>query len=365
MNIIYIISSYDIYGAEKVIINDCLFLLNKGYKIMIVIIRPKGEFPFLAKARKMGIPCWHLASNYKFDITAIFKLKNIIKEQKCDLVHSNGYKSDVISILACRLAKIPVVTTVHGWTSDNFKVRIYERMQALCWRFFDKVICVCDFYRKKAQSLGVPAHNLKVIYNGIIIKNYTQEQSLLRMSSLRVGIIGRLSNEKGHGYFLEAAAEVLKTNPMVSFVIIGDGPERENIEKFIAKLKIKKNIILLGYIENIEKIYEDLDLVVISSLREGLPIVLLEAMQYGKPVIATKVGGIPEVIRDRKDGILVEPRSSSAITNALIELIKDENLRIEFSANAKKRIIEEFSCQRRIEEIEELYSQVIAKERNK
>lgn len=367
--IIQTTAAYDIYGAEKVIVRDCQALQKKGFKVIIVDISPFIASPFSRKVRKFGLPYYHIFSNCKFDFKAIFKLKDFLEREGCDLVHSNKYKADIISLIASRMIKVPVVTTVHGWCSENLKVCIYEKLQALSWRFFDKVTCISESYRQKALQYGVSGNKLKVIYNGIIVDDYVLRDPLnLRLNFLSkhkipqnhfiIGIIGRLSLEKGHQYFIEAADELLKNEPKVSFLIIGEGPEEKNIKKLIHRLGINGDIRMLGYINDMKEIYAALDTVVISSLREGLPNVLLEAMVCGKPVIATNVGGIPEVIRNNTEGILILPKNGQAIAEALITLIRNPERRKSIASAARIRVIEHFTFERRIAQIEELYRKV-------
>jgi glycosyltransferase involved in cell wall biosynthesis len=374
-HIIHTISSYNTFGPEKTTINESVILQKQDYKVTIVAICPKGMFPFLEKAKKAGVSCCHLVSNLKFDIFMVFKLQKLLSELKCDLVHSHGYKSDTISLIACHLAGVPIVTTIHGWTSKNLKVRIYEKIQAFCWRFFNRVICVSESYKQKALQNGVPEGKITVIHNGIMVDNRIIEGiENKRISFLNrygipsnhfiVGIIGRLSIEKGHRYFIEAAYQVLKQESNVSFVIVGDGPEEDRIRKQIEQLGVNRNIHMIGYSKEMKEVYAALDAVVIASLREGLPNVLLEAMLYEKPVIAAKVGGIPEVIRDNEEGLLVPPASSSTIANTLLTLIRHPDQRKRISYAARKRVVEHFSFERRMTQIENLYKEVIQEHRN-
>jgi len=205
--------------------------------------------------------------------------------------------------------------------------------------------------------MGVPEKKLLVINNGIMVCDMLCER--VQDGSFNIGIIGRLSIEKGHRFFLEAASIVSKMISNANFLIVGEGPERGNIEKLIKELGIDKNVRLLGHIDDMKTVYKDLDAVVMSSLREGLPNVLLEAMMYEKPVVATSVGGIPEVIKNRKDGLLVPPMDSRKLAEAVLDLIcNPENRRALVSA-AKEKVLKQYSFEQRTEKVIELYENCI------
>lgn len=374
--VIYTISASGIFGAEKIVIKECQLLQKKGFKVMVVGITPIDASPFLDKIRQFGLPYYQIVSKFKFDLGAIVKLKTILKRERCDLVHSNKYKADIISLIASRLAGVPIITTVHGWCSEDLKACVYEKIQAISWRFFDHVICVSGSYKEKVLGAGASEKNVTVIHNGITPENYLgKDIENKRIPFLRrygiptnhfiVGIIGRLSVEKGHRYFLEAAGRILKQEPNVSFIIAGEGKEESSIRKLIEHSGLNGHIRMLGYVEKMQEVYTALDAVVMPSLREGLPNVLLEAMLYEKPVIATAVGGIPEVIRNNEDGLLIPPKDSLAIADNLLTLIRNPEERRRIGFNARKRVLEDFTLERKMTKVEELYKEVIQEHRDK
>lgn len=366
--IVYTISSSGVFGAENIVINEARILREKGFRIGFVLIHPQGDNVFLDKIKELGFSCHHLVSNRKFDFGAIFKLKNILKREKCNLVHSNKYKADIISLIAARMMGIPIITTVHGWCSEDLKARIYEKMQAFSWRFFNQVICVSEFYRQKALSFGVSKDKVTVVHNSIVTGDYKTIQSKgtylldkygIPADHFVIGIIGRLSLEKGHCYFIEAANKLAQKIPNISFVIAGDGKEKQNIKELIDKFNLEKRVYMLGHIKNIKEIYALSNAVVISSLREGLPTVLLEAMLYGIPVVATRVGGIPEVIQDKIEGLLVPAEDSQAIADSLESLICNYSLRKKIVSAAREKVLNQFSFEKRMLKIKEICKEAI------
>ena len=166
----------------------------------------------------------------------------------------------------------------------------------------------------------------------------------------RVAIIGRLSIEKGHAFFIDAASKIVREIPGVTFYIIGDGDLRTGLEQQVRNLGLENNFVFTGFVPQPVQILRDIDLVVIASLFEGIPLALLEVMNIGIPVVATKVGGIPDVIRHECDGLLVEAGNADAIYKNVMRLLTDNELYRRLSANAKIKMTTEFDYTKSIEE---------------
>lgn len=367
MKLLHTISSFDVFGPEKTIINECLAFEEKGWKCKIINIWEREDIPFTAKVKASGVSYECLTTPKKLDLNIIRKLRKILKIQNVDIIHSHGYKADLYSLLASLRINIPLVTTIHGWTSENIKVKIYERIQVFIWRFFQKVICVSNAYRKVALSYNVPKEKLLVIYNGIKREKRNQiisREEVHKILSIEgekivVAIIGRIGIEKGHRAFLNAARRILEKRDNLAFVIIGEGAERKEMEKYARELGIQKDVIFTGHRDDVISLYNGIDIIGITSLREGLPNVLLEAMMNQVPVVAMSVGGIPEVIISDKQGILVQPKDIEAFTQGVESLIIDSSKRKRIGIEAKKRIEKKFLFSQRVNAISELYNKLI------
>jgi glycosyltransferase involved in cell wall biosynthesis len=364
MKVFHTISALDVFGPEKTVINECLALRDAGWDCRILNFWDNPDVPISAKIKASGVPYECIPSKAKFDIGAIRLLARRLREEGRPLVHSHGYKADLYTLLAARLAHAPVVTTVHGWTSENRKVRLYESLQAFLWRFFDRVICVSESYRAIAERSGTPAKKLVVIHNGIrasyrpgdsAVRRRIRAEFDLGDDQVAVAIIGRLGIEKGHRLFVDAAARLLPAYPGARFFIVGEGAERTTISAQITSLGIGEQVRLLGHRDDLPSIYQGLDLLAITSLREGLPNVLLEAMLNGVPAVAMSVGGIPEVIRDGQDGLLVTPGDLAQFTDRLGRLLGDAHERRRHGEAARATVQDRFLFERRMEQVIELY----------
>lgn len=366
--LVHVISADDVFGPEKTTINECKQLNQQGWNCIIVNIWSEEDTPIKAKILDAGIEYHCLISTSKLDLSLISRLKALLISTECKLLHSHGYKADLFSYLAARNSNIAMVTSVHGWTSEDFKVRLYEKLQAFIWRFYDRVFAVSDGYRVTALNKNVPESKLRLLYNGIIYSasdkttdKHQAKQSLgINPETVAVGIVGRLSIEKGHEMFLDVAAKCLKLNKKVSFVIIGDGVELETLQQQVAKEDISDNVVFLGHIDNMDSVYAALDIVAICSYREGLPNALLEAMLNYIPVVSIKVGGVPEVVADNQGGILIEGRNVQAFSDAVLSLANDEDYRNKLGEIGHNRIKNNFTFERRMDSVIEHYKELIA-----
>ena len=230
--------------------------------------------------------------------------------------------------------------------------------------FANEIIAVSESVKRHIilkQRIG--PKKVSVIHNGIDVDKYTGDGNSkeakknfgLHNDPVVVGVVGRLDKQKGIAFFLRAASEVLKVEKHVQFLIVGEGPQRQELEKLSRKLGISGYVVFLGFIEDVPQIMSLIDIFVLPSLWEGLPISLLEAMAARKPVIATGVGGIPEVLADEVSGLLVPPKDTKALTKAILELLKDTAKREAMGEKARQRVAESFNIERMVRDYEECY----------
>lgn len=215
-----------------------------------------------------------------------------------------------------------------------------------------KVVAVGEMVKKNlTEYFEIPKEQVCVIHNAVkpfdgkivpvemLYKEHAKENVL-------IGNIGRLSEQKGMTYFIEAAEITTRTHPEARFIIVGDGEEREQLHAKIEKRKLQNKILFLGYRNDIQNVMSQLDFVVLSSLWEGLPLTPIEAYSVGKTVIGTAVDGTPEIIRDGVDGYLVEPRNPMQLAEKINELIENPEMRESMGIQAMKRYQDEFSFEK-------------------
>ncbi|MDQ7014932.1 MAG: glycosyltransferase family 4 protein [Gammaproteobacteria bacterium] len=370
LKLIHVISANDVFGPEKTTINECRALIKEGWDCQIINFWDTDDIPIRAKAEAAGVPYRCIISHKRFDYGVVAELKKTFEETGCDLVHSHGYKSDLYCHLAARRLPTKTVTTIHGWTSENLKVRLYEKMQAFIWRFYDRVFAVSRQYRDIAIKKGVPHNKLHILYNGIIYdpkaprsstedKQQARKKFGLKEDDISIGIVGRLSIEKAHDFYLEVAALVVKEQPQAKFLIIGDGLQYEPLKKQVQQLGITDNVIFAGHVDDMQSAYDAMEIEAICSHREGLPNALLEAMLNEIPVISVAVGGVPDVVEDEQGGIIINNRDPKKFARKLKHLIESAELRQQLGVKGRNQIKQNFTFQRRLELVTQHYRELI------
>jgi glycosyltransferase involved in cell wall biosynthesis len=247
-----------------------------------------------------------------------------------------------------------------------------ETLDRLVMHGMDCTVCVSAAQALKVRRAGVPSSRIRVIRNAVMTEPFDKPDPEYR-TKLRdffawqptafIGAVGRLSPEKGFDQFIDAAALVHEKHPAAGFVLFGDGPLREALAKRIAERKLDGVFILAGFRTDVARFLPFLDVSVLSSHTEGLPNVVMEAMAARVPVVATAVGGTPEVVADGVTGWLVPPRNVAALATRIGELLADEGVRRRMGDAARRRIEDEFTFARVSEQYLELFDR-LAERRN-
>jgi glycosyltransferase involved in cell wall biosynthesis len=241
---------------------------------------------------------------------------------------------------------------------------IYNHLDRMVLKKFNALAAVSDEVAHRLLAFGVPAEKIKTIANGIDVKAFERAQPLplLRTDgSTVVGMVARLDMQKGFEYLLQAARELCKTFTDLKIVIAGEGPDRNAIEDLIQQYGLQSNVILAGQQSNMPGVYAAMDVFVLPSLNEGLPMTVLEAMAASKPVIATRVGAIPSVIKDGENGLLVAPKDSEGLRNAVASLLADPERRRRMGDQAHAWVSGNYTSEAMAVRYREMYEEVLGK----
>jgi glycosyltransferase involved in cell wall biosynthesis len=368
-------------GIEKVSYEQSSRLTKEGYKFDVLTSKIQGQkehpvkgirvFPYQSMniAARFGVPYPILtAEAYK-------QFAHIIKD--CDLVHAHGHVY-MSSYLAGRLAKKykkPFIVTQHNtWIDYRSWLNIMENINDLTigrsiLRYADRIVTVSKETMKYVLRLGADKQKTSVMYNGVdttCFRSAEQEESRknLGLPKKRKIILSvrRLVYKNGLDTLIESAAIAAQNNPDILFVIAGKGPSKELIEDRIKELGIENNTKLTGFVpdELLPTYYNAADYFILPSASgEGLPLVLFEAMACGLPVIATAVGGTPEIIDNMKNGALVPPMKPKAMAEALSKLLTEEELGKKISEEAKKKVKKQFSWDENVRQLKETYEEFV------
>src|SRR5882757_1594451 len=353
MRVLQIISSSGMYGAEAVILNLSRFLNAGPHRSMVGVFSNSSapNHQLHERAVKEGIESYLIPCNGQVDRTTIANIRELAVRTGADVVHSHGYKADIYVYLALRGSGIPFVSTCHTWYDNDLSVFFYGVADRFVLRKYARVVAVSDEVRMRLLKAGVREEKVDLVRNGIDLRPFDNVIPSLRAVSapdrtLIVGLIGRLSWEKGIDIFLRAAARVVAELPNARFVVVGEGLDRDKLELLIDELQIRKNVSMLGRREDMPSIYASLDVIVSSSRQEGLPMAILEGMASGLPLVATAVGEVPTVVTDGRTGVLVPSEDADSLAAKIVDLLQDSEKRLRLGAAAKQLMKEEYSAER-------------------
>jgi glycosyltransferase involved in cell wall biosynthesis len=367
MKILHIISSGGMYGAEAVILNMSRTLNESSHSSVLGVFsnsaNPNLQLHEVANAQ--GIDSHLISCTGQIDRTVPTSIRELAARTNADIVHAHGYKADIYSYFALRQSDVPLVSTCHTWYDNDFTVSLYGMADRFVLRSYAAVVAVSEEVRQRLLKAGVRKERVHIVRNGIDLRPFDNAPPTLRSVSSQdqppiVGLVGRLATEKGVDIFLRAAARVLVEFPSAKFVVVGEGPDREQLELLIDELQLRENVSLLGRRDDMPSVYASLDIMVSSSRREGLPIAILEGMASSLPIVATAVGAVPTVVLDGRTGVLVPPEDVGALASEIIKLLHNKTLRQHLGAAAKKLVEEEFSAQRMTADYLRVYEQAIA-----
>jgi glycosyltransferase involved in cell wall biosynthesis len=280
-----------------------------------------------------------------------------------DVFHTHGYRADVVDAGVARGLRIPTVTTVHGFTGGDWKGRLYERLQRHAYRKFDAVVAVAEPMADILVRGGVRRKRMHLIQNAwdgtvTFLDRQAARQALgVPAQGIRVGWVGRVSHEKGPDVVLDAIA--LLTDPRVTLSMVGDGDARVALQARGATLGVADRITWHGTVYDAARLFPAFDVFVLSSRTEGTPIALFEAMAAGVPIVASAVGGVPDVVSSL-EAMLVTQEDPAALAVAIAETLSDSTAARERARAARQRLEREFAVQPWLERYEALYTSLYA-----
>ncbi|HEX2972827.1 MAG TPA: glycosyltransferase [Tepidisphaeraceae bacterium] len=370
MVIVHLTASPFFGGPERQMLGLALHL-PKTYQSVFFSFAERGLCrPFLEQLRKHGFSAKALKHNTPHLLAAARELAYDLRHLHADALCCHGYKPDIVGWLAARRVDIPVLGISRGWTAVTQRVRFYEALDRRILRRMDCVVCVSEGQAAKVRHAGVPPSRVVVIRNAIQTDRFSNPNPIYRRllqeyfpepRSHIVCAVGRLSPEKGFGQLIEAARIVAETQPGVGFVLFGDGPLRRTFEQQIIASELQEKFILAGFRDDVDRFIPHADLVAIPSLTEGLPNVALEAHAAGVPIVATAVGGTPEVVENAGTGYLVPPGDPAAFARGVLDLLADETQRLAMGRNAQQRIREQFTFETQSAQYQRLFQQLLGK----
>lgn len=352
MRIVHLIHSEGIYGAESIVLYLAREQQRRGHEALLGSIRDPGtaQTPFEALAASRGLPVVPLRVAPRPTPGVVRALLRTVHALAPDIMHSHGYKPNILLGPLPRRRRGPMLTTLHGWTNVRRLSRmwVYEQLDRMVLRRVDAVVVVARHMLRLRAVRGVPVSRLHVIENGIPpLTTRLHELNardaaplpkvLVEFTARRPTLvaIGRLSPEKGLVLLLEAFARArAQTGANYQLLIVGAGPQRELLVSRIAALGLSEAIILGGYVDGADRLLERAAGFVMTSLTEGMPVVLLEAMQWRVPILATSVGAVPDLLEGGQCGRLVAPNNLPALAAGLQLMMSQRTADVDQSVSA-------------------------------
>ena len=360
-------------GPDKTILNSPRFLAKLGYRSVCAFLRPPGDAAFQVirdRALAANSSIEEVEDCGALDWRVMPQLLDICRRLNVAIWHAHDYKTNLLGVILRRFHPMRLVTTAHGWVEHTPRTRLYYLCDRWTMPRYERVICVSPDICEQCERYGVREERSRLIDNAIDTDQFHRTMAIgdakrrlgWPAGRILIGGVGRLSEEKAFNVLILVLDEIVKRGIDAGLVIAGEGRERPALEALIARLNLSDRVQLLGFQSDLRPIYEAMDLFVLSSLREGLPNVVLEAMALETPVVSTRVAGVPRLITDGENGLLVDCGDRVALTNCIERALRDENLRHALAQAGRRTIVERFSFGVRMQKMAAIYDELLAKD---
>lgn len=372
MKILYIITQADFGGAQKYIFDLATSEQARNHEI-IVAAGQSDDQTLINKLKEKNIKTKTLKYlvreiNPIKDFRAAKEIKNLYQQIKPDVIHLNSTKAGILGSLAKnKQNKAKLIYTAHGWVFNEelskIKKTLFIWLEKTTAIKKDKIICVSQYDTKVATDKKIsPLSKLITIHNGVntdklefLTTEESRQQLGLPADSIIIGAIANFYKTKGLNYLIEATRLLVDKNPNIITVIIGDGELRDELTNLIKNYDLSRHFLLLGKKEKAHRYLPAFNIYACSSVKEGFPYSILEAMAATRPIVATKVGGIPEIITDQKDGLIIEPKNASQLASAIKYLADNKDYAENIAKNARQKVVKNFILKSMIEKTFNLY----------
>lgn len=367
LKVLHVIGGGEFGGAERHVVTLLRFLDRTIIDARLACL---FSAPLAREAKGAGIITEVFAMRGKFDFRQIPGIASYLKREQIDIVHTHGVRANLIGRLAARIAGTPqVVTTIHSVLALDYTQRIDRWINQFCERatrrLTERFVAVSRGLAGELTAAGLPAEKITVIYNGLDLSQFKQgagdkirAEFGLESGQPVIGVVARLHPVKGHEIFLEAVKIISGEFPAARFFVIGCGTHRPVLENLTARLMLQDRVVFTGFRQDVADVMAALDMLVVPSLSEGFGLTAVEAMAMGKPVLATRVGGLPEIINDGENGFLVPPGDPGALAERLLFLLMQPKEAARLARAGRNTVEEKFSAELMAAKTAQLYQEL-------
>ncbi len=382
VTLLQFVTNFAIGGTERHVVNLGNTLDQSRFELHFACLKRWGEF--LKEIEASRRPLTEYRINRLYNHTALlqqFKFAQYLRRHRIHIVHTYGFYPNVFAVPAARLAGVPVIVASIRDTGDLWTPR-QQWVQKFVCRLADHIVVNADAIKQRLVAAGHPQERITVISNGIQLSRFIGKENGSRFRnelglpphSPLVAVLSRLNHKKGIEYFLEAAAFVGRRFPEARFLIVGEGravvngqivgsPYTKELESYAARLGLGERIVFTGSRLDVPDVLSEIAVSVLPSLSEGLSNTLLESMAAGVPVVATNVGGNPEVVEHGVTGFLVPPRDPLTLAHSICLLLENRELALRFGQAGRQRVVQHFSLEKMVRATEYLYLELLQKKR--
>lgn len=364
INVLQFICSTGFYGAERWVLALAKHLNKDDIRCDLAVTLEDNtqDLELVKQYKEKCGETFEIPMSSRFDLSVINKLVQLIKERQIDIIHTHGYKSDILGVIAAKKAGIKSIVTPHGFeNADDIKLRTFIWLGCKSMRFADKVVPLSKQLCDDASKHGVHPSRLVYIQNGVDLSE-VEEQRLKPKNQVdnekRIGFVGQMISRKNIFDILDIFDSLSAKHDNLKLILLGDGDQRQDLEHYAKKLKSSSNIDFLGFRDDRLELLQSFDLFVMTSTLEGIPRCLMEATAMGIPVAAYNIAGIDQLIEHNKSGLLATLGDKETLTSYWEKLLFDSVKAEQLADNAKAYVNEHYSAKRMANEYSELFNEM-------
>jgi glycosyltransferase involved in cell wall biosynthesis len=373
--IIFLIDSLGLGGAERLLVTYLQHFPTHRFEARVCACNVRDGNPIADDIRRLTqVPVDMLPMRRLTDPRGLPRLLRYLREQRADLIHTQLLSSNILGGMAGKLLGIPVVSTQHMYDAPAKRTRSYWRRQLMWWvmrHCHDRVIAVSEGTRQHHMRMGRLAPDQVVtLYNGIDLSAFTPGLETSRQATRQaLGIapdapllitVAVLRPAKGIQYLLEAMPSILEAMPETRYLVVGSGDDEDRLKGLVMRYGLADRVVFTGARRDVPVLLSASDLFVLPTLDEALPTVLAEAMAAQKPIVASGVGGVPEMVEHGRNGLLVPPADPSSLAHACLRVLQNPDQAGAMACAGRQTVEQRFNIQRQVRRLADLYEQVLA-----
>lgn len=371
INVLQFICPAGFYGAEMWILALAKNLDRDFIKCQLAITKESEwqNIEIYKRFQALGIESHQVKMHGRFDPTVILKLSNLIKQKQIDIIHTHGYKSDILGLIAARIDGIKAIATPHGFeNSKDLKLQFYIRLGCFALKYFDKVVPLSEELQSDIIRLKVNEGKIRFIQNGLDLEEIESERGKISTPiysgrhEKKIVYVGQMASRKNVLDLIKTFDLLYKEHKNIRLILIGDGPEKDLLEKEARSMASSSKIDFLGYRNDRLRLVGECNLFSMTSSLEGIPRSMMEAMAIGVPVAAYNIPGVDKLIINKKTGLMADFGDIEGLKKCWQQLLFNEGFATEMARNGKDHILNNFSAKRMAEEYTKLYQEMVNKQ---